>query len=93
MTNKTYCYYVREWNTKKYGFDIVGLYQEFALVFLENLSRLSRDYEIKFIIKLIPRTTLVFKAPYRMALAELKVLKTQLQVLLNKTYIWLSHSP
>ena len=38
-------------------------------------------------IELVPSTTPIFKAPYRMAPAELADLKTQLQDLLDKGLI------
>ena len=42
---------------------------------------------IEFCIDLVPGATLISKAPYRMALAELKELNTQLEDLLEKGYI------
>ena len=49
--------------------------------------------EVEFYIDLIPKATPISKAPYRMAPAELKELKVQLDELLEKGYIWPSTSP
>ena len=51
------------------------------------------DREIEFSIDLIPGTQPIYKAPYRMAPAELKELKEQLQELINRGLIRLSVSP
>nr|DAD29947.1 TPA_asm: hypothetical protein HUJ06_031415 [Nelumbo nucifera] len=55
-------------------------------VFLEDLPRLPLNREIEFSIELIPETGPISKAPYRMALMELKELKEQLQELLDKEF-------
>ncbi|XP_017979813.1 PREDICTED: RNA-directed DNA polymerase homolog [Theobroma cacao] len=60
---------------------------EFPNVFLKNLPSLSPNREIDFSIDLVPRTGSISKAPYRMALIELKELKEQLQKLLDKGFI------
>ena len=49
--------------------------------------------EIEFVIELAPGVDPVSKAPYRMAPAELKELKIQLQELLNLGFIRPSYSP
>ena len=49
--------------------------------------------EIEFVIDLAPGAEPVSKAPYRMAPAELKELKVQLQELLDLGFIRPSHSP
>ena len=66
---------------------------EFPEPFPEELPGLPPDREIKFKIDLLPETAPIVKAPYRMAPSELKELKSQLQKLLDKSYIRLSHSP
>ena len=67
--------------------------QEFLEVFPEDLPGLPLDREIEFVIDLLPGTAPISKAPYRMAPAELKELKVQLQDLLDKGFIRPSHSP
>ena len=47
----------------------------FPNVFPKELLRLPPDRKIEFEIKLLPRTTPISKAPYRMAPVELKELK------------------
>ena len=53
----------------------ITVVQEFLEVFLEDLPGLPPDREIEFIIELIPSTTPISKAPYRMAPSKLKELK------------------
>ncbi|KAL0536750.1 hypothetical protein IC582_025710 [Cucumis melo] len=48
---------------------------------------LPPDREIEFTIELLPGTTPISQAPYRMAPSELKELKMQLQELVDKGYI------
>ena len=56
-------------------------------------SRVTPAREIEFNINLIPDTTPISKAPYRMAPAELKELKVQLEEMLEKGLIRPSTSP
>ena len=56
-------------------------------VFLEDLPGLPPEREIEFEIELLPRTTSILQAPYRMAPAELKELKVQLKELLDKGFV------
>jgi hypothetical protein len=48
-------------------------------VFREDFPRLPPSRKIEFCIDLIPGATPISKTPYRMAPAELKELKTQIQ--------------
>ncbi|XP_042958073.1 uncharacterized protein LOC122293599 [Carya illinoinensis] len=66
---------------------------EFSDVFPEDLPGLPPDWEVDFSIDLLPGTAPISKAPYRMALVELKELKEQLKELLEKGYIGPSVSP
>nr|CAD1825787.1 unnamed protein product [Ananas comosus var. bracteatus] len=66
---------------------------EFPDVFPAELPGLPPDREIEFVIELIPGTPTISKAPYRMAPAELKELKAQLQDLLDKGFVKPSVSP
>jgi len=61
--------------------------QEFPNAFSEETLRMPLPQEVEFYIDLIPRSTLISKAPYRMAMAELKELKNELDKLLEKDYI------
>ena len=67
--------------------------REFPDVFPEDLSGLPPNREIEFSIDLLPGSNPISKAPYRMAPAELRELKTQLQELLDKGFIRPSVSP
>ncbi|XP_073057358.1 uncharacterized protein [Primulina eburnea] len=67
--------------------------REFPDVFPEELSGTVPDRKVEFEIKLIPGAAPISKAPYRMAPAELKELKEQLQELLDKRQIRSSVSP
>jgi hypothetical protein len=71
----------------------IPVVQEFLDVFLEDFPRLPPDKEIEFCIDLILRASPTSKAPYRMAPAELKELKMQIQELLDKGFIRPSVSP
>ena len=62
-------------------------------MFPDDLPGLPPDREIEFNIDLQPGITPISQAPYRMAPAELKELKVQLQDLLDKGYIRPSVSP
>jgi hypothetical protein len=54
---------------------------EYLNVFSEELSGMSPDREIEFVIELVPGTAPIFKRPYRMAANQLVELKEQLQEL------------
>jgi len=66
--------------------------QDFPQVFQE-VPGLPPDREIEFAIELLPGTTPISKAPYRMAPPELAELKKQIQELLDKGLIRPSVSP
>ncbi|XP_055824296.1 uncharacterized protein LOC129892763 [Solanum dulcamara] len=66
---------------------------DFLKVFPENLPGLPPEREVEFPIELIPGSTPISITPYRMAPAELRELKTQLQELLEKGLIRPSISP
>ncbi|KAA0065876.1 gag-protease polyprotein [Cucumis melo var. makuwa] len=67
--------------------------REYPDVFPDELPGLSPPREIDFTIELEPDTAPISRAPYRMAPAELKELKVQLQELLDKGFIRPSVSP
>ncbi|XP_071928102.1 uncharacterized protein [Coffea arabica] len=66
---------------------------EYPDVFPDELVSLPPEREMEFKIDLAPRTTPISNIPYRMALAELKELKLQLQDLLERKFIHESESP
>ncbi|KAL0540345.1 hypothetical protein IC582_024581 [Cucumis melo] len=61
--------------------------RDYPNVFPEELPGLPPNREIEFAIELEPGTVPISRAPYRMASAELKELKVQLQELLDKGFI------
>ncbi|KAA0036588.1 ty3-gypsy retrotransposon protein [Cucumis melo var. makuwa] len=67
--------------------------RDYPDVFPEELPGLPLHREVEFAIELEPGTVLISRAPYRMAPAELKELKMQLQELLDKGFIRPSVSP
>ncbi|XP_022957288.1 uncharacterized protein LOC111458730 [Cucurbita moschata] len=71
----------------------VHIVREFIDVFPEDLPSLPPVREVDFGIDLEPGTAPISKAPYRMAPAELRELKEQLQELLDKGFIRPSVSP
>ncbi|KAL5816273.1 hypothetical protein ACOSQ3_024651 [Xanthoceras sorbifolium] len=66
---------------------------DFPDVFPEELPDLPPEREVEFVIDVILGTAPISVAPYRMAPAELKELKLQLQELLDKGFIRPSVSP
>ncbi|KAL4022676.1 hypothetical protein IC575_016420 [Cucumis melo] len=67
--------------------------RDYPDVFPEELPGLPPHTEVEFAIELEPDTVPISRAPYRMAPAELKELKVQLQELLDKGFIRRSVSP
>ncbi|KAL0546686.1 hypothetical protein IC582_016598 [Cucumis melo] len=67
--------------------------RDYPDVFPEELPGLPPHREVQFSIELEPGTVPISRAPYRMAPAELKELKVQLQELLDKGFIRPSVSP
>jgi hypothetical protein len=61
--------------------DEIRIVQEFPNVFPKELPCMPPHQDIKFIIELLPRTTLILKRPYRMPMNELVELKKQISEL------------
>jgi hypothetical protein len=66
---------------------------EFEDVFPEELSGLQPDRDVEFVINLVPGTTPIAQSPYCMADVVLKLLKAELDSLLEKGFIRPSASP
>ena len=73
--------------------DSVPIVREFQDVFSRDLLGLLTDRKVEFEIELLSSSTSIFIPPYRIAPAELKELKTQLQDLVDKGFILPSGSP
>ncbi|XP_073039338.1 uncharacterized protein [Primulina eburnea] len=71
----------------------IPVVKEFPDVFLDEIPGFPPQREIDFSIELVSGTNPISRAPYRLAPAELKELKEQLQDLLEKGYIRPSMSP
>jgi hypothetical protein len=71
----------------------IHVIREFPDVFPDDLPGMPPERMIEFKIELQPGIAPISKAPYKMSLVELKVLKIQLQGLLDKGYIHPSISP
>ena len=89
------CYLAYVVETGKEGtlVDEIPVVKEFPDVFPYDIARLPPDREVEFTIDLIPETEPTSIPPYRMAPAELRELKTQLEELLSKGFIRPSISP
>ena len=88
-----YLAYVVE--TRKEGtlVDEIPVFREFPNVFPDDIAGLPPDREVEFTIDLIPGAEPISIPPYRMAPAELRELKAQLEELLSKGFIRPSISP
>jgi hypothetical protein len=71
----------------------IPLVCEYSDVFPDELPGMPPDREVEFVIELMPGTAPISKRPYRMPHNELKELKEQLKVLLDKGFIRPSSSP
>ncbi|XP_073119845.1 uncharacterized protein [Henckelia pumila] len=71
----------------------IPVVKDFSDVFPDEIPGFPPQREIDLSIELMPGTSPIFRAPYRLAPAELKELKMQLQDLLEKGYIRPSVSP
>ena len=71
----------------------VRVVRHFPDVFPEDLPGLPPDRDVEFTIDLLPGTDPISLTPYRMAPAELRELKIQLQELVDKGFIQPSVSP
>ena len=65
----------------------IPVIKEFFDVFPKELPGLPHAREVDLAIEVLPGTTPISRAPYRMAPIELKELKTQLLELLDKGFV------
>ena len=96
MISKGYLYHlvrVKDSSFETPTLELVPVVCDFPKVFPEDLPRFFSEREIDFGIDLLPNTQPISIPPYRMALANLKELKEQLKVLLDKGFIRPSISP
>ena len=69
------------------GIGDLPVLQEFPEVFPDDITELPPEREVEFAIDLIPGTSPILIAPYRMSASELGELKKQLEELLEKQFI------
>ena len=88
-----YLAYVVETEKEGTMVDEIRIVREFPDVFPDDIAGLPPEREVEFTIDLIPGTKPISIPPYRMAPAELRELKAQLEELLSKGFIRPSKSP
>ena len=88
-----YLAYVVETGKEGTILDEIPIVREFQNVFPDDIAGLPPEREVKFTIDLIPGTEPISIPPYKMAPAELRDLKAQLEELLSKGFIRPSISP
>jgi len=66
---------VLETEAPKLSLKDIPIFQEFPDVFAEEIPRMRPPREVDFCINLVLEATPISKAPYRMALVELKELR------------------
>ena len=88
-----YLAYVLDTRVEEKDVNKTPIVREYPEVFPDELPGLPPDREIEFCIEVVPGTQPISIPPYRMALAELRELKAQLQDLLDKVFIRPSVSP
>ena len=88
-----YLDYVVETENEGILVDEIPVVREFPDVFPDDIADLPPDREVEFTIDLIPGTEPISIPPFRMAPAELRDLKAQLEELLSKGFIRPSISP
>ena len=88
-----YLAYVVETGKEGTLVDVIPIVREFPDVFPYDIARLPPEREVEFTIDLISGTEPIYIPPYRMAPAQLRELKAQLEELLSKGFIRPSISP
>ncbi|WMV15193.1 hypothetical protein MTR67_008578 [Solanum verrucosum] len=89
----TYLAYIRNVEIEAPSIGFISVLSEFREVFPNDLPGMPPDRDIDFYIDLELGTLSISIPQYRMAPAELRELKTQIQELLDKGFIRLSASP
>ncbi|XP_049387927.1 uncharacterized protein LOC125852238, partial [Solanum stenotomum] len=89
----SYLAFIRDVGAESPAMESIPVVQELPDVFPEDLPGVPLVRDIDFSIDLEPGTKLISIPPYRMAPAELKELKDQIQDLLSKGFIRPSVSP
>ncbi|GJT58872.1 putative reverse transcriptase domain-containing protein [Tanacetum coccineum] len=85
--------HVTKKKSKEKRLEDVTVIRDFPEVFLDDLSGLPPPRQVEFRIDLVLGAAPIARAPYRLALSEMKELSVQLQELLEKGFIRPSLSP
>ncbi|MCI35357.1 RNA-directed DNA polymerase (Reverse transcriptase), partial [Trifolium medium] len=67
--------------------DALPVVREFVDVYPDDILDLPPEREVEFSIDIVPGTSPISMAPYRMSAAELEKLKEQLEELLEKRFV------
>lgn len=89
---ETYLAYILDTRNSESKLELVPTIWDFLDVFSEKLLGLPPVREIEFAIDLVPRTSPISIAPYKISSAELKEAKAQLKELSNRGFIQPSFS-
>ncbi|WMV38300.1 hypothetical protein MTR67_031685, partial [Solanum verrucosum] len=89
----SYLAHIRDIEVESPSIESIPVVAEFREVFPNDLPGIPPDRDINFCIDLEPGTRPISISPYRMAPAELRELKAQIQELLDKGFIRPSDSP
>ncbi|MCI38306.1 RNA-directed DNA polymerase (Reverse transcriptase), partial [Trifolium medium] len=73
--------------------DMFPVVHEFVDVLPDDILELLPEREVEFSFDIVPGTSPISMAPYRMSAAELEKLKEQLEELLEKRFVRPSVSP
>lgn len=72
---------------RKVVIDELHVVCEFPEVFLDDINDFPPECKMEYVIDLVPGTSLVSMAPYRMSASELSELKKQLEELLEHKFV------
>ncbi|GJU02501.1 putative reverse transcriptase domain-containing protein [Tanacetum coccineum] len=93
INGKNFIIQVMEKKSDEKRLEDIPVVREFPEVFPKDLPGLPPVRQVEFQIDLIPGTTPVARAPYRLAPSEMQELSNQLQELLDRGFIRPSTSP
>ncbi|GKE33199.1 hypothetical protein Tco_1452521 [Tanacetum coccineum] len=85
--------HLRSIKTKEQKKEEIVVVRDYPEVFLDDVSGLPPNREIKFPIEFVPGAIPVAKSPYRLAPSEMEELSGQLKELQEKRFIQPSSSP
>ncbi|KAA3479983.1 DNA/RNA polymerases superfamily protein [Gossypium australe] len=83
---EAYLTYVLDTKVSESKIESMPIVCEYSIVFPEELPGLPSIREVEFAIELLLGTSPISIAPYKMALTELKVLKSQMQELIDRGF-------